>query len=60
VDKRNLNSAGQCRVTCASFAEYSAKFVVAGCSDGSLQLWNERKAYGKPDKVNSFYFIKPR
>lgn len=51
VDKRNLNIAGQCRVTAASWAPSSAKFVVAGCSDGSLQLWNERKVYGKPDKV---------
>lgn len=51
VDKRNLNIAGQCHVTAARWAPCSAKFVIGGCGDGSLQLWNEKKVYSKPDKV---------
>ncbi|KAF4729046.1 WD repeat-containing protein 70, partial [Perkinsus olseni] len=33
------------------FKPYDGGFIVAGCSDGSLQLFNERKRYGKADMI---------
>eukprot|EP00921_Rhytidocystis_pertsovi_P018547 GHVQ01029339.1.p1 GENE.GHVQ01029339.1~~GHVQ01029339.1.p1 ORF type:complete len:633 (-),score=82.67 GHVQ01029339.1:340-2238(-) len=50
VDRRNLNISN-CHVLCCCWASGDAKAIVGGCVDGSIQLWNERKCYGKPDKV---------
>eukprot|EP00914_Ancora_sagittata_P025584 GHVO01050696.1.p1 GENE.GHVO01050696.1~~GHVO01050696.1.p1 ORF type:complete len:643 (+),score=125.85 GHVO01050696.1:40-1968(+) len=50
VDRRNLNITN-CGVRCASYAPTGSRFIVGGCSDGSIQYWHERKNYGKPDKV---------
>eukprot|EP01071_Lankesteria_metandrocarpae_P011039 Lankesteria_metandrocarpae@DN539_c0_g1_i1.p1 len=50
IDKRRLNISS-CHAVCASWAPKQAKYIVAGCGDGSLQMWNEKKCYSKPDKV---------
>eukprot|EP00917_Polyrhabdina_sp_WS-2016_P000856 GHVP01001803.1.p1 GENE.GHVP01001803.1~~GHVP01001803.1.p1 ORF type:complete len:675 (+),score=139.12 GHVP01001803.1:99-2027(+) len=50
IDKRNLNIT-KCAVNSAAYDPNNASFIVGGCSDGSLQLWNDRKAFGKPDAI---------
>eukprot|EP00920_Eleutheroschizon_duboscqi_P019750 GHVT01047424.1.p1 GENE.GHVT01047424.1~~GHVT01047424.1.p1 ORF type:complete len:805 (-),score=78.79 GHVT01047424.1:223-2637(-) len=49
TDDRNVNSP-HCQVATCAIAPQTAKFIIGGGSDGSLQLWNERRIYGKPDK----------
>ncbi|KAF8823098.1 WD domain, G-beta repeat-containing protein [Cardiosporidium cionae] len=50
VDRRNMNIS-QCHVLCCTWAPTDARCIVGGCVDGSLQIWNEKKQYGKPDRV---------
>ncbi|KAF8820125.1 WD domain, G-beta repeat-containing protein [Cardiosporidium cionae] len=50
VDRRNLNIS-QCHVLCCAWAPTDARCIIGGCVDGSLQIWNEKKQYGKPDRV---------
>eukprot|EP00923_Selenidium_pygospionis_P044323 GHVN01076597.1.p1 GENE.GHVN01076597.1~~GHVN01076597.1.p1 ORF type:complete len:471 (-),score=70.17 GHVN01076597.1:973-2385(-) len=50
VDKRNLNISS-CFVLAAAWGPTTANCIVGGCSDGSLQLWNQKRQYGKPDAI---------
>ncbi|KAF4704790.1 WD repeat-containing protein 70, partial [Perkinsus olseni] len=56
VDKRGICGGrggveNQLFVNSCGFKPYDGGFIVAGCSDGSLQLFNERKRYGKADMI---------
>lgn len=50
IDKRKLN-ASSCHVLCSTWSPTKGQCIVGGCNDGSLQLWHEKRKYGKPDLV---------
>lgn len=53
VDRRGANS-GACSCTCCLYTPTSGNAIVAGCADGSLQLWgslSSRKVFTRPDSV---------
>eukprot|EP00747_Dinoflagellata_sp_TGD_P163576 gnl/TRDRNA2_/TRDRNA2_182373_c0_seq1.p1 gnl/TRDRNA2_/TRDRNA2_182373_c0~~gnl/TRDRNA2_/TRDRNA2_182373_c0_seq1.p1 ORF type:complete len:771 (+),score=172.36 gnl/TRDRNA2_/TRDRNA2_182373_c0_seq1:59-2314(+) len=57
LDKRNCctgggsGRTGGLYPTCCTITPVDAKRMVAGCSDGSVQLFNEKARYSKPDKI---------
>ena len=53
TDRRGISGGKGCNdplfVTCCAYSPTDGKIVVAGCSDGSLQLFYEKHKYVKPD-----------
>ena len=53
IDKRGANS-NACTCCCCLYTPTTGDAIVAGCSDGSLQLWgsaNKRRTFSRPDAI---------
>jgi len=56
LDKRNVCVGGSCGrggglyPACCAYSP-TASMIVGGCSDGSVQIFNEKARYQKPDKI---------
>ncbi|KAL8447540.1 hypothetical protein Emed_004328 [Eimeria media] len=53
IDRRGANS-NACTCCCCLYTPTAADVIVAGCSDGSLQLWGnaeKRKVFHRPDQI---------
>jgi len=52
VDRRNVCTGGSGTApTCCAYHPDSGKKIVAGCTDGSIQLFNEKPRYVKADTI---------
>eukprot|EP00745_Piridium_sociabile_P028270 TRINITY_DN45464_c0_g1_i1.p1 TRINITY_DN45464_c0_g1~~TRINITY_DN45464_c0_g1_i1.p1 ORF type:complete len:376 (+),score=30.73 TRINITY_DN45464_c0_g1_i1:711-1838(+) len=50
IDKRGLNIS-KCHVLCIAMTPADNTAIVAGCVDGSIQMWGEKRSFGKPISV---------
>eukprot|EP00916_Digyalum_oweni_P004321 GHVL01007661.1.p1 GENE.GHVL01007661.1~~GHVL01007661.1.p1 ORF type:complete len:572 (+),score=140.68 GHVL01007661.1:22-1716(+) len=50
IDRRNINI-NNLYINCCKYAPNDGKFIVGGCKDGSIQIFNYKSRYNRPDKI---------